>query len=182
MMAKVALVPDLDNGGSLLQDQIRVARLAHAEKLTATEHIHDASVLRLQVLKDELSPMFAQNPAARRVIDLALVPGDPPRLWIDMTGYVTMAPDPQTYRFQRDTFCRRELVLESKKRSEIIASIMAHVANHLVEREKQLALMTASDMGRGETGVRKSSLVIAWLAGLSLGISTMAAVVSYVAR
>jgi hypothetical protein len=182
MMTKVALASALDSGDGLLEEQIRMARLAHAERLTATEHIHNASVLRLQVLKDELAPMFAQNRAASRVVDLALVPGDPPRLWIDMTSYVTMAPDPQTYRLQRDTFCRRELLLESRDRSEIITSIMAHVASHLVEREKQLSLMMTSEEGRGETGIRKSSLILAWLAGLTLGISVMAAVINVAAR
>ena len=181
-MAKVALASALVDGDGLLEEQIRMARLAHAERLTATEHIHNASVLRLQVLKDELAPMFAQNRAACRVVDLALVPGDPPRLWIDMTSYVTMAPDPATYRLQRDTFCRHELLLESRDRSEIITSIMVHVASHLVEREKQLALMMTSERAQAGTGIRRSSLILAWLAGLTLGISAMSAVVSYVAR
>ena len=181
-MAKVALASDLDSGGSLLEEQIRVARLAHAERLTAMENIHDASVLRLQVLKDELTPVFAQNMAARRVIDLVLVPGDPPRLWIDMTSYVTMGPDPQTYRLQRDTFCRHELLLASRKRSEVIAGITAHVASHLVEREKQLALIMASEDGRRGPGIRKSSLILAWLSGLVLGIGSVAAAVNYAVR
>ena len=182
MMAKVALASDLKSGGSLLDEQIRLARLAHAKQLTAREHIHDASVLRLQVLKDELAPMFAQNAAARRVIDLALVPGDPPRLWIDMTSYVTMEPDPQTYRLQRDTFCRRKLLLETKKRSDVISGIMAHVASHLIEREKQLSLVMGSEDGRKETGIHRSSLILAWLSGLTLGVSAMAAVINLAAR
>jgi hypothetical protein len=181
-MATTAHAPDLDHSGNLLDDQIKAARLAHAEKLTAAVNIHDASILRLQVLKDDLAPIFARNAAARRVVDLTLVPGDPPRLWIDMTSYVTMEPDPSTYRLQRDSFCRRELLLESKNRGDVIAAITGHVASHLVEREKQLTLVMSGDMpGRG-VAMSKTSLVLAWLAGLTLGISTMAAVVMFTAR
>ena len=112
-----------DNYG-LLEQNIRIARVAHAEKLSAIGNLHDAAVLRLQALKDELAPLFAGYPLARHAIDLVLVPGDPPRLWIDMTAYVVMAPTPSSYRLQRDSFCRQELLLETEERHELVDAML----------------------------------------------------------
>ena len=178
-MAQTATASELDRRVSLLDRNIRLAREAHAEKLEAIRNVHDAAVLRLEVLKDELTPLFAGNPAARRIVDLALVPGHPPRLWIDMTSYVVMSPDPSTYTLQRDSFSSREVLLQSAQRDEVVAAVMRHVASHLVEREKQLQLVSAAKSGWGFPAYRSSSLMLAWLSGLTLGISLMAAVLSW---
>jgi hypothetical protein len=178
-MTMTAVASELDRGGGLLEENIRLARIAHAEKLTAVHNIHEAAVLRLEVLRDQLAPLLAMNAAARRVVDLALVPGDPPRLWIDMTSYVTMAPNPSTYRLQRDSFCRHELLLESENRDEIIAAAMQHVACHLVEREKQLALIMGAERHPDEVVPGRTSPLLVWLSGLVIGIATMAALASW---
>ena len=182
-MTARALATGRDSGASRLDDEIRQARVAHAEKLEATCNVHDAAVLRLQVLKDELAPLFARNSAARRVVDLALVPGDPPRLWIDMICYVVMAPDPSTYRLQRDSFSRHDVLLQSARRDEVIAAAMQHVASHLVEREKQLQLVSAVQVfwsGGNRSAVQ--TVVLAWLSGVTVGVSGMAGLLHWLAR
>jgi hypothetical protein len=172
-----------DHGLGRLEDEIRQARTAHADKLVAIGNIHDAAVLRLQSLRDELAPLFAANPAARRVVDLALVPGEPPRLWVDMTTYVVMSPNPSTYRLQRDSFCRHEVLLETIAREQVVTAALQHVASNLVEREKQLQLAAAADLTLNfEPGAGTPSLALAWLSGLTLGIAAMSALLQWAVR
>jgi hypothetical protein len=178
-MTMTALASEFDRGDSLLEENIRTARMAHAERLTAVQNVHQAAVLRLQVLKNQLAPLLANNAAARCIVDLALVPGDPPRLWIDMISYVTVAPSPSTYRLQRDGFCHHEVLLESEDRDEITAAVMQHVASHLVEREKQLTLAMGAKKHPYEPAAAVTSPLLVWLSGLVIGIATMAALASW---
>jgi hypothetical protein len=178
-MTKTALASRLGQG--LLEEKIHIARLAEAEKLAATRHVHDAALLRLQVLRDELVPAFAAYPLTRGIVDLSLVPGDPPRLWIDMTCYVVMAPDPATFRLQRDGLLRQETLIESANRTEIIASVMQHVAHHLIAREKQMRLMAELEEDTA-AGSPSTPLLLSWLSGLTIGISLMGGLLSWLAR
>lgn len=165
----------------LLAENIWAARNAHAEKLAAIGNIHDASILRLQVLRDELVPHFENNPKARGIVDLVLVPGHPPRLWIDMTSYVLMAPDPSTYRVQRDSFCGHDVLHESTSRSAAIAAVIRHVAHHLVEREKQL-MLSASDAADTGSDVYPYSVMLVWLCGLTFGFCLFVALMQWLGR
>src|SRR5262245_28849469 len=99
-------------GDQGLSGALRQARLAEAAHFEAVLDIRDAQTLRLQVLKDELSPVILSNAEAASFIDLALVPGDPPRLWIDLISSVVMAPDPRTYRLVQDAAAGRQTLLE----------------------------------------------------------------------
>ncbi len=178
-MTKTALASRL--GQTLLEEKIHMARMAEAERLAAAQHVHDAALLRLQVLRDELIPAFAAYPLTKGLIDLSLVPGDPPRLWIDMTCFVVMAPDPSTFRLQRDGLLRRETLLQSSDREQVIASIMQHVAHHLIAREKQIRLMDELDRDTGP-GSAATPLLLSWLSGLTIGISLMAGLLGWLTR
>lgn len=182
-MARPVLAWRLDHGHGRLDDNIHQARMAHAEQLSASLNVHDAALLRLKVLRDELAPLLIENAEARRLVNLTLVPGDPPRLWIDMTSYVVMAPNPGTYRLQRDGFCRQETLLQSESLEQTVEAALRHVASHLVEREKQLQLV-AADGGGAPAFVAKPHppLLLAWLSGLTIGISLMAALLSWALR
>ena len=178
-MTKTALAPRL--GQTMLEEKIHTARLAEAERLAAFQHMHDAALLRLQVLRDELVPAFAAYPLTRGLVELSLVPGDPPRLWIDMTCSVTMAPDPSTFRLQRDGLLRRETLMQSADREQIISSIMQHVAHHLIAREKQIRLMDELE-AEAAPGAAATPLLLSWLSGLTIGISLMAGLLGWLAR
>ena len=86
-----------------LSGALRKARLAEAAHFEAVLGIKDSKSLRLQVLKDELIPVIAATPEAAHVFDLALVPGEPPRLWIDLISFVEMEPDYRTTACSRTT-------------------------------------------------------------------------------
>src|SRR5690348_7945213 len=110
-------------GDQGLSAALRQARLAEAAHFEAVLDIRDAQTLRLQVLKDDLAPAITGNAEAASFIDLALVPGDPPRLWIDLITAIVMAPDPRTYRLIQDGPAGSHTLLETGDRGEMIERV-----------------------------------------------------------
>ena len=88
-------------------------------------------------MKDELAPIILANAEAASFVDLALVPGDPPRLWIDLITSIVMAPDPRTYRLVQDGQSGRQTLLETADRQEMIDKVKQHIAHRLVARERE---------------------------------------------
>ena len=147
---------------------LRQARIAESAHFEAALDIRDAKTLRLQVLKDDLAPVLSSDSEAGRVFDLALVPGEPPRLWIDLISSVVMEPDPRTYRLIQDTQNGRETVLETANRPEMVEKIKLHMAHQLVARERRLAATPA--LRPGVQGHSSAALILAWLSGFSIGV------------
>ena len=103
-----------------LSGALRKARLAEAAHFEAVLGIKDSKSLRLQVLKDDIAPLIAATPEAANIFDLALVPGEPPRLWRDLISFVVMEPDYRTYRLQQDNQGGREALFETADRAEMV--------------------------------------------------------------
>ena len=94
-MARAATAPERDG----LAGALREARQAEAAHFEAALELRDSKSLRLQLLKDDLRPLVESSPEARDLFDIALVPGEQPKLWIDLISFVVMEPDHRTYRF-----------------------------------------------------------------------------------
>jgi hypothetical protein len=156
------------SGNPDLTNLLRLARIAEAAHFDAMLDIRDAKTLRLQVLKDDLAPILAANAEAGRLFDLSLVPGEPPRLWIDLITGVVMEPDPRTYRLVMDTHSGRETLAETSSRPEMVEQIKLHMAHQLVARERRLAVVSASK--GAVTGHSSAALILAWLSGFSIGV------------
>jgi hypothetical protein len=148
---------------------LKAARLAEAAHFEALMNIRDAATLRLQVLKDDLEPIVEARREADAFIDLALVPGTPPRLWIDMVAYVTMAPDPRTYRLCQDTASGQKVLLETTDRSEVADRVTAYIAHRLIDRQRQI-VEPAGDLAPARRSFGRGALVVAGLSGFGLGI------------
>ena len=131
-------------------------------------NIRDAATLRLQVLKDDLEPVVEARREAESFIDLALVPGDPPRLWIDMLAYVLMSPDPRTYRFCQDTASGQRVLLETPDRAEMADRITSYVAHRVIDRQRHL-VEPAPDLHPARRTYGPGALLLAWLSGVTLG-------------
>ena len=130
--------------------------------------IRDAQTLRLQVLHDEFAPIVHARREASDFMDLALVQGDPPRLWLDLTSYVVMAPDPRTFRLVQDTRDGAEALFETRKRPEMLAKLTEFAAHRTVERQR--ALPTRRRAGARPAGqYSTAALLLAWLTGFSFG-------------
>lgn len=126
-----------------LREALRRARAASAEKSGVLVELRTAELARLDLLKEQLEPVFAQVPQEVDLFDAAILPGDPARLFVDVLGFVEMGRDKRTYRFFNDTRYGRKLIAESDKLAEITQAITDYVAHRIVEREKALV----SDLG-----------------------------------
>ena len=155
-----------DDGG--LKEALRAARLAEAAHFDAALDLRDSKSLRLQLLKDDLMPVVRASAEAQALFDLALVPGDPPRLWIDLVTYVVMEPDHRTYRFLQDRQDDRETLFETAERAEMTEAVRRHMAHRLVARERQAA-HTPLATGTPVTGYSTAALILAWTSGFAFG-------------
>ena len=165
MAQSTAISGNVAAGG--LTDALRRARSAEAAHFEAVLALSDAKALRLQVLKDDLDAVVAASPEARQAFDLALVAGDNPRLWIDLITSVIMEPDPRTYRLVLDGHNGRETLFETADRAEMVEKIKVHMAHGIIARWRKAAVPVIE--GAGAVGYSADSLILAWLAGLSLG-------------
>lgn len=155
--------------GASLDEALRKARLAEAAHFDAVLDIRDAETLRLQVLKDEIEPIATARREGKEFIDLALIPGYPPRLWIDMVSYVIMAPDSRSYRFQRDTPAGHEILFETADRKEMVEKLTSYIAHRLIERQRALA-SPATDTRKAAPSYSGVTLILAWVSGFVLGV------------
>ncbi len=118
---------------------IRQARVENAERAEAIADLREIEMGRLALLESALKPVVAQAPADVDLFDLALAPGEHPRLFVDMIAFVDMAHDRRTYRFHQDTRHGRVLMAETQSVDAIASAVANYVARRLVERERALA-------------------------------------------
>ena len=140
------------------EEQSREARreLAHAREAEsvwteARAKVRDAATLRLFTLETELRPYVAAMPEAKGLIDLALVPGYPPRLWIDLSAYVLVADDGRTMQLVQETLDERRVLFSSRSVEDTTAFLKRFIAHRVARRHRMLAAeMTPAEL-LGET-------------------------------
>lgn len=145
---------------------LRRARLAEAAHAEAVMGLSDSKSIRLQLLKDDLTPVVASNPEAADLFDLALISGAEPRLWIDLISFVAMEPDNRTYRLTEDRQSGREILIESAERGELVERVRQLMAHRIVARQRLAAPAAPAATPQGYS---ITAVVLAWLAGFALG-------------
>ncbi|RYB04679.1 hypothetical protein [Lichenibacterium ramalinae] len=118
---------------------IRAARVEVADRAQALGDLREAEIARLELLREMLEPVLAAVPPEVELFDAGLVPGDHPRLFIDMVAFVEMGRDRRTYRFVQDRRHARTVLHEGDGVTATVAAVTAYVARRLVEREQFLA-------------------------------------------
>jgi hypothetical protein len=137
--------PDLQVVTPSLKAAIRNARIEQAEQSSVVAELRGAEFARLEMLRDSLEPVLAQVPEDVDLFDTGIVPGDRPRLFIDMIGYVEMGPDRRLYRFIQDTRHGRVTMAESERVDTMVDACTQYIARRLVEREMALASDTLAN-------------------------------------
>jgi hypothetical protein len=122
-----------------LREAVRRARLDDAERGAAVADLRTAEIVRLEILRDTLAPVFAEIPEDTELFDQGLVPGEQPRLYVDILAFVEMGRDKRTYRFLQDTRWGRRSLAETDDIRAIAKAVTDYIARRLVEREKALA-------------------------------------------
>ncbi|MBB3771807.1 hypothetical protein FHS55_002416 [Angulomicrobium tetraedrale] len=122
-----------------LREAIRAARIEAAERSGVIVELRDASLARLSMLNEMLDPIFADVPLEHAdLFDRGLMPGETPRLFIDMVAHVCLARDRRTYRFLQDSRAGRRVLVESANPHDVIDAVTRYVARRLIAREQAM--------------------------------------------
>ena len=141
-----------------LKAAMRRARLEQAEQSDVLAELRGAEIARLEMLAEELEPVYAQLPDHIDMFDAGVTPGERPRLFIDMIGFVEMDDDKRTYRFVQDTRHGRVIVKQSDRAETMVTAITEYIGRRLLERERALASdMTIEDAARNLHAAQEGS-------------------------
>ncbi|MGH6763473.1 MAG: hypothetical protein ACRECW_18005 [Phyllobacterium sp.] len=121
---------------SRLSSAVRAVKITSADRGDVVVDMRDADRARLELLAQDLQPVFDEVPADDRQWDFALSSGLQPRLWIDATSHVMMGRDRRTYRFVRDTRLGRVVLAESTEIRPVSDAVTTYIAERIVERQQ----------------------------------------------
>jgi hypothetical protein len=133
-----------------LRDALRKARIESAERTGVVVDLHDAEIVRLELLNEALDSVFEEIPAEADLFDRGISRGETPRLWLDSIAHVVMGRDKRLYRFVQDTRYGRKVLAESLSIPEIVDAVTQYVAQRLIERERALANDGVAADSRGD--------------------------------
>ena len=202
MVEKDLEASDIERKVHDLAEAMSRLRNAQADRDDVVVDMKHAKFSRLQLLAEDISPVFEDIPEDNEQFEFALTNGETPRLWIDMTSFVRMGADGREYEFVKDTRLGRVILGRSTHRELIGKSITDYVAERILERERMIegdwisakALLldqvretdgspagtvgeTSQDTGSPEES--SASAVLVWLfAGLAIGLAVVLAVVA----
>ena len=121
---------------------LRRARVEEAERSDVIDDLRGAELARLEALQEALAPVLAQVPDNVDLFDTGIVPGEKPRLFIDMIAFIDMGRDRRGYRFVQDTRHGRVTIAESERVDTMVDAVTGYIARRLVERDKAQAAAT----------------------------------------
>jgi hypothetical protein len=143
-----------------LRAAVRRARIEDAERANVTAELRGAEIARLEMLKEVLEPVFLQLPKEAELFDLGLIPGEKPRLFVDMVAFVEMSRDRRTFRFIQETRAGRVLIAEGEKVDPIAEAVTAYLGRRLVERERALSSLGDEMTTRADTPIQPEAAPI----------------------
>ena len=156
---------------------VMAAELKRARTLQGGSHearlaARDAAAMRLLALKQELAPFLEGLPEVEGFVELTLINGETPRLWLDLISWVEMGPDQQHWRMMQDTPEGREVIFETDQIDAMVDFLRKFIALRAVQRERLLRAPEGSARPLLKTvsaGLQQSLLWMAWLAGVATG-------------
>lgn len=132
-----ASVPEAHlSGEERLKAAIRNAKTAQADRLDSITDIRETDIARLELLLQDLQPVFDAVPATDEQWDFCLNKGMQPRLWLDASAFVMIARDRRSYRFVRDTRLGRIILADNKDIKVISEAVTRYIASRILERER----------------------------------------------
>lgn len=180
-----ASVPEAHlSGEERLKAAIRQAKTAQADRLDSITDIRETDIARLELLLQDLQPVFDAVPAADEQWDFCLNKGMQPRLWLDASAFVMIARDRRSYRFVRDTRLGRIILADNKDIKVISEAVTRYIASRILERERLMddwtsevpvaerqpavAENTAEQSNSAEISENSALIKFSWFAGGAL--------------
>lgn len=166
---------------------LREVRIAHAERNDVVVELRESDQARLELLGEALEGVFDDLPQDSEQLLLGLLPGRPPRFWVDATSFVMMGRDRRQYQFLKDTRLGRTVLAESANVEAIADAVTRYVAERIVEREQALegdwlnAAVRSRRSGAIGPRLEPETYPVVWgIAGFGLGmIAGMFLIVAY---
>jgi hypothetical protein len=119
-----------------LKRVVREVRIARAERNDVAANVGEAEQAQLERLGDALEGVFQELPQDHEQLLLGLLPGKPPRFWVDATSFVTVVGDERQYVFAKDTRLGRTVLAQSSDAEAIADAVTRYVAERMVERNR----------------------------------------------
>jgi hypothetical protein len=119
-----------------LKRVIREVRIAHSERNDVLADLREAEQARLELLAEALEGVFQDLPQDHDQLLVGILPGQPPRFWVDATSFVVMGRDKRQYQFAKDTRLGRTIIAESADVEVIADAVTRYVAERVVERQQ----------------------------------------------
>lgn len=139
--------------GRDLKAAIQKARIEDAERSDLAADLRAGEFSRLEMLYKILNPVFSQLPKDADMFNHGLVPGERPRIYIDMVAFIEMSRDRKTYRFLLDTSAGRQLLGENDDPEVMAEAITNYIGRRIVERDKALASDLKFETVRGTQSI-----------------------------
>src|ERR1700730_18587557 len=155
-------------GAQPLREALRDARIEAAERTGVVVDLRDAEIVRLELVNDELDPVFSELPPGIELFDRGISRGDTPRLWIDAIAHVEMGRDKRMYRFVQDSRFGRQVLVESTVSRDIVDAVTKYIARRMIERERALADDALCSLPAHVR--RRGRVVLAFLLGAVIGL------------
>lgn len=151
-----------------LAGAIERVRNDQANRDDVVVEMKQAARARLELLAQELRPVFDQLPPGQGQFEFGLSGGETPRLWIDLTTYIRMGREPRSYEFIKDTRNGRVMLGESTEMEEIAGLVSNYIAERVLQRERKIEGEWLDMRAQGPAG-RSTAAVSPLRAGFSFG-------------
>lgn len=153
-----------------LRDALRQARIEAADRTGVVVDLRDAEVARLEILNEQLDPLFEQIPDRVDLFDRGISQGETPRLWIDVVAHVGMGRDKRLYRFVQDTRFGRKVLAELHTPAVIVQAVTDYVARRMVEREHALVATPLPEIAEAPPAKPRRGGVWTFAFGVLVGV------------
>ena len=150
---------------------MRRARYIEAAYFDSARGYGDSESLRLEALKGELSAHLAVNRKQSQFAELVLVPGEPPRLWIDLVTSVVMEPDYRTYQVEQELNGESSILLTTGRREQVLRFLQEYLSQRASLRSDAISdSASARPRDAGSSHWSTGFVIYAWLTGFVLGL------------
>jgi len=153
-----------------LAEALDRSRDEQAVRFDAIEDVNALDMARLQALADDLQPVFEDLPHDSDIFVCRIVPGDPPRLWIDLLAYVIIDRDGRGFRLVMNARTGRQILAESAEIREISDHVISYIAHRYIDLERAGAAVPER-LGKPAGGHHSGAVVaLAWGCGVAVGL------------
>lgn len=161
---------------------LKDARLAEAAHLDAIVNLQDAKSLRLLALRDKLLPELSGHPALTDFVELKLLPGETPRLWIDLISSVVMEPNSRNFRLEQDREQHRDILFETDNMDQMADQVIKYVAHRVISRQKAAVPLASLRSFPHVASYGLGAVLYVWATGFIFGAAALAILAIYLGK